>query len=146
VVNKWDLVEDREAMRRELEDQVERHMKFALSAPRVFVSALTGQGVHRLFPLMARLHDDFRRQVGTAELNRVLRDAWQRQPPAVPGKKEAKLLYAVQVKDGPPSFVLYTNFGTSVHFSYLRFLENTLRGAFDFAGVPIRVMIRGRKH
>jgi GTP-binding protein len=146
VVNKWDLVSEREKERRRLEDLLDQHLKFARSAPLLFLSALTGQGVQRLFPLLGQLHASFRRRVATGELNRVLRDAWQRQPPPVAGKREAKLFYALQVQHGPPAFVLYTNFGTGVHFSYLRFLENTLRDAFDLAGVPIRVMIRGRKH
>jgi GTPase len=146
VVNKWDLVANRAQARRDFEDQVEQRLKFAQSAPLAFVSALTGQGVHRLFPLLGSLHAAFRRRVATADLNRVLHEAWARHPPSVAGKKEPKLFYALQVQDGPPVFVLYTNFATGVHFSHLRFLENTLRDAFDFAGVPIRVIIRGRKH
>ena len=112
----------------------------------VFLSALTGTGVHRLFPILVTVHAAFASQVATAELNRVLHEAWQRNPPAVPGKAEPKLFYGVQVQYGPPAFVLHTNFSSGLHFSYQRFLENTLRDAFHLAGVPIRVMIRGRKH
>ena len=75
----------------------------------------------------------------------MLHEAWQRQPPAVPGKREPKLFYAIQVRHGPPMFVLLTNFSTGLHFSYTRYLENSLRDAFGLAGVPIRVMIKGRK-
>ncbi len=146
VVNKWDLVDDRAVGRASFEGQLERQLRFAQSCPVLYLSALTGLGVHHLLPAVRRLGESFRRKVATAELNRVLREAWQRRPPAVPGKREPNLLYALQGRVAPPVFVLFTNFSTGLHFSYQRYLENTLRDAFGFAGVPIRVMIRGRRH
>jgi len=145
VVNKWDLVADRASARAAFEEQVAQQLKFARSAPVAFLSALTGQGVDRLYPLLDTVHQAFGLDAATSELNRVLHDAWRRQPPAVSGKREPKLFYAIQVRRGPPGFVLFTNFSTGLHFSYVRYLENTLREAFGLAGVPIRVMIRGRK-
>jgi GTP-binding protein len=146
VVNKWDLVEGREAARARLEDDVARHMKFAAHAPAVFLSALTGRGVHRLFPVMAALHDARGQSVTTATLNRIIREAWQRNPPSVRGRKEPKFFYASQIQSSPPTFVLFTNLVDELHFSYQRYLDNVLREALGLDGVPVRVMIRGRKN
>jgi GTP-binding protein len=145
VVNKWDLVEQRAEARRRIEDEVARHLKFMRHAPAVFLSAKTGRGVQRLFPVMADLSRAHRLKVGTSDLNRILHDAWQRRPPPVEGRKEPKLYYSSQVRQAPPHFVLFTNLMRQPHFSYQRYLENTLRTALGLDGVPIRVIIKGRK-
>ncbi|MEJ2188431.1 MAG: ribosome biogenesis GTPase Der [Acidobacteriota bacterium] len=145
VVNKWDLVEDREAGRRRLEEQADRHLKFMRHAPRIYLSALTGKGVQRLFPAMSDLDHSFHRRVATTDLNRILGAAWDQRPPPSAGKKAPKLYYCSQVHRAPPHFVLFTNLAAKPHFSYLRYLENVLRDALGLAGVPIRVIIRGRK-
>jgi GTP-binding protein len=145
VVNKWDLVEERAAARSRIEDEVARHLKFMRHAPAVFLSAKTGRGVQRLFPIMADLSQAHRRKVGTSDLNRILHDAWQRRPPPAELRKEPKLYYSSQVRQAPPHFVLFTNLVRQPHFSYQRYLENTLRAALGLDGVPIRVIIKGRK-
>jgi len=145
VFNKWDLVTDREAVRARMEDEVWRKLKFLRHAPRVFLSARTGQGVHRLLPAIRAVHRGMVLDAGTSELNRVLRQAWEHRPPPAKGRREAKLFYAAQVGSVPPRFVLFTNLPAQPHFSYVRHLENTLREAFGLDGVPIRVMIRGRE-
>jgi GTP-binding protein len=144
VVNKWDLVEDRAAARRNIEDEVEQTMAFVRHAPMVFLSALTGRGAHRLFPAMAELHRAHSLRVPSADLNRVVGQAWQAHPPPVSGRREPRLFYCTQVGTSPPRFVLFTNLPGQPHFSYIRHLENTLRSTFGFDGVPIRVMIKGR--
>jgi GTP-binding protein len=146
IVNKWDLIENREVARARLEDQVARSMKFMRHAPMVFLSALTGKGVHKLFPVMAALHTARGQRLSTPDLNRLLRTAWEQRPPSVQGRKEPKFYYATQVHSAPPSFVLFTNLPGKPHFSYLRYLENILRESLGLAGVPIRVMIKGRKN
>lgn len=145
VVNKWDLMENREQARARLEDQADQQLKFMRHAPRVYLSALNGRGVHKLFPAMCAVHDAYRRKSTTTELNRVMRQAWDQRPPPMPGSKAPKLYYCSQVHRAPPRFVLFTNLPRPPHFSYLRYLENVLREAFGLDGIPIRVMIRGRK-
>ncbi len=144
IVSKWDLASDRAAWRDRLLDQVGEQLKFIRHAPVVFTSALTGSGVTRIFPVVKELHRGYRLQVTTGDVNAVLKEAWQANPPSAGGGREAKLFYATQIKTGPPSFVLFTNLTGEVHFSYERYLENTLRTRFELAGVPIRVIIRGR--
>jgi GTP-binding protein len=145
VVNKWDLIDDRERARDRLEDQAARQLKFMRHAPRIYLSALTGKGVHRIFPALQRQHEAFRRRISTSELNSVVRSAWDRRPPPAAGKRGPKLYYCSQVRSGPPNFVLFTNLHKPPHFSYLRYLENVLRETYGLDGVPIRVMIKGRK-
>lgn len=145
VVNKWDLVGDRAAGRDRISDQIARQLKFIRHAPVVYLSALTGQGVHRLFPLMTDLYSAHRRKTSTSDLNRIVKTAWAERPPSMPGRREPKLYYCAQVHQGPPRFVLFTNLTSEPHFSYLRYLENTLRNALSLEGVPIRVMIKGRQ-
>ena len=145
VINKWDLIADRALGREKLEDQAGQHLKFMRDAPRVYLSALDGKGVHRLFPAMQKLHRAYRRRTSTNDLNRIVREAWESRPPAMAGKSAPKLYYCSQVRHSPPNFVLFTNLPKSPHFSYMRYLENVLRKALGLEGVPFRVIIRGRE-
>jgi len=145
VVNKWDLIKDREQGRERIEHQAGQHLKFMRHAPRIYLSALNGKGVHRLFPAMRDLHHAYRLRTSTNDLNRIVRDAWDSRPPAMAGRKAPKLYYCSQVHHSPPHFVLFTNLPKSPHFSYMRYLENVLRNALGLDGVPIRVIIRGRE-
>ena len=145
VVNKWDLAEDRGAWRERLMDEAGRHLKFMRHAPVLFVSALTGRGVTDIIPALGAQGVAFRTKASTSEVNELLRRAWESNPPSTGGRREARLYYATQVGTAPPAFVLFTNLPGEVHFSYQRYLENTLREHFHLAGIPIKVMIRGRK-
>jgi GTP-binding protein len=144
VVNKWDLVTDREEAREELEYQISQQLKFLRQTPRVYLSALTGKGVHRLFPSMLTVHRAHRSRISTSDLNRVVRDAFERNPPSVSGRRAPKLYYSTQVRTGPPKFVLFTNLDRKPHFSWIRYMENVLLDSFGLEGVPFQVMIRGR--
>jgi GTP-binding protein len=145
VVNKWDLIDDRALGRERLEHQAGQHLKFMRHAPRVYLSALDGKGVHRLFPAMQNLHRAYRRRPSTTDLNRIVKEAWESRPPAMAGKKAPRLYYCSQVRHSPPNFVLFTNLPKNPHFSYMRYLENVLRKALGLDGVPFRVIIRGRE-
>jgi GTP-binding protein len=144
VINKWDLVKDRAMGRDRLEDQAGQLLKFMRHSQRIYLSALNGRGVHRLFPAMQNLHSAYRKRTSTTVLNRILSDAWESRPPAMMGKKAPRLYYCSQVRHSPPHFVLFTNLPKTPHFSYMRYLENVLREALGLDGVPFRVIIRGR--
>jgi len=145
VVNKWDLATDRARWRERLEDEAARHLKFMRHAPVVHVSATTGQGLAKILPALVQLGSAFDLETNTSELNALLRKSWRQSPPSAGGKREAKLYYATQVGRRPPAFALFTNLTGEAHFSYVRHLENVLREHYRLAGVPIKVMIRGRK-
>jgi len=145
VVNKWDLVTDRDQAREEMSDQIDQQLKFLRQTPQVFLSALTGKGVHRLFPTMRQVHRAHGAKISTSDLNRVVKDAFNRNPPPSLGKRQPKIYYCTQVHTRPPHFVLFTNLDKKPHFSWTRYMENVLREAFSLEGVPFRVMIRGRK-
>jgi GTP-binding protein len=145
VVNKWDLVTDRGQGREQIEYQARQHLKFMRHSPRVYLSALDGKGVHKLFPAMRSLHQAYRTKTSTTDLNRFMKEAWDSRPPAMAGKKAPRLYYCTQVRHSPPHFVLFTNLQKRPHFSYLRYLENVLRETLGLDGIPIRVIIRGRE-
>jgi GTP-binding protein len=144
VVNKWDLVRDREISRRQIDDQVSQGMKFIRHPLITYISALTGKGVQQLFPMMEVLSASHQLRIAASDLNRVVRQAWDRRPPPAAGRKEPKLYYCSQVHKEPPHFLLFTNLKGQPHFSYIRYLENILRDTFGLEGIPIRVMIKGR--
>jgi GTP-binding protein len=143
--NKWDLVKEggQEAARK-FDDELARQMKFLDYAPVIHISARTGERVPRLLEVIDRVSEGRRRRVPSAELNRFVRDITAANPPASPGRREVRVMYATQVGIAPPTFVFFTNVATTFHFSYERFLVNRLREEFDFQGSPIRIEVRAR--
>ncbi len=144
VVNKWDLPEkDTHTMKRYMEE-IRRRFKYLPFAPVLFVSALNGQRVERIMPAVARVFAEFNRKITTSELNSVLEEALTRHPPPMVRGRRTKVYYATQTLVRPPTFTLFTNSPEDIHFSYERYLQNALREAFGFEGVPIRLRYRGR--
>jgi GTP-binding protein len=145
VVNKADLLaaQGPDAHRRFASTLRER-LKFLRDTPVLFVSALTGGGVAGILPAVLDVGSGFALRVGTGELNRVLRAAWDHHPPPA-GRRQLRLLYATQVGSRPPRFSLFVNGPATLHFSYLRYLENSVREAFPLAGVPIRFIMKGKQ-
>jgi len=135
VANKWDLVEEKDRVYRLLKEEVETFV----GASVVRTSAITGTGVAKLPRGLLALHERWSRRVPTAEVNRVLQDAQGERP--APGGTRYR--YGTQVSAGPPSFVLFG--GAEPEASYRRFLENRLRRAFGFEGVPIRLRFRRKQ-
>ena len=145
VVNKWDALDKDERTLGKFVETIRDKARFHDYAPIEFVSALTGQRVQKLLPLAAKVFDRASARIGTSELNEVLIKAFQRhQPPSHQGKP-AKLFYATQVRVRPPSFVMFLDHPEALDLSYQRFLENRLREAFEFEGVPLRLRLRKRK-
>lgn len=145
VINKADLLPgNTPGERARVVERVLERLKFLKDTPVQIVSAATGEGVSGVLPLVWKVGEAFRRRVGTGELNRVLRRAWERHPPPG-GRRPVKLFYATQVGSAPPRFAIFCTSAESIHFSYLRYLENTVREAFSFPGVPIRFIMRGKQ-
>ena len=142
VVNKWDLIEkDGKTMDRMRED-IRRDLSYMPYAPILFISALTGQRVGRLFELINYVNDQAAMRITTGTLNSVLADAQTRvQPPTDKGRRQ-KIYYMTQVGVKPPHFVIFCNDKKLFHFSYQRYLENQLRSVFGLEGTPIVLTIR----
>jgi len=145
VVNKWDLIEkDNKTMNRFIKD-IESELKYMSYAPTLFISALTGQRIHKLFGMIKVVSENNSRRVSTGLLNDVLIEAMAvNQPPAEKGRP-LKIYYITQVSVKPPTFVLFVNDSELLHFSYKRYIENQLRQAFGFDGTPIYFIARNRK-
>ena len=142
VVNKWDAVEKDDKTMDRMREDIRRDLSFMTYAPIVFISALTGQRVSRLFELINYVNDQASMRITTGMLNSVLADAQTRvQPPTDKGRR-LKIYYMTQVGIKPPHFVVFCNDKKLFHFSYRRYLENQIRSVFGLEGTPIIMTIR----
>ena len=142
VVNKWDLVEkDGKTMDR-MREEIRRDLGYMTYAPILFISAMTGQRVDRLFELIQYVNNQAATRITTGMLNSVLADAQTRvQPPTDKGRR-LKIYYMTQAGVKPPHFICFCNDARLFHFSYQRYLENQIRTVFGLEGTPIRMTIR----
>lgn len=146
VANKWDLMKGRESdFVKTFDAAVRDQLKFLDYAPLLHISAATGERTPKLLQTIDRVAASRRQRVRTSELNPVVERISVEHPPASPGRRHVRILYAVQSSVAPPTFVFFTNVATEFHFSYQRFLENRLRDAFGFEGTPIRLQVRARR-
>jgi GTP-binding protein len=145
-VNKWDLVKGRgQDFVKKFDDRLRFQLKFLEYAPIVHISALTGDRTPKLLEAVDRVAAARTHRVPTAELNRFLEAVTASHPPVSRTRREVRILYGAQTGVAPPSFVLFTNVASELHFSYERFLVNRLREAFGFEGSPIRLSVRRRE-
>lgn len=144
-VNKWDLIEKNDKTMREFTDRIRSTLSFMPYAEFLFISAATGQRMHRLFEMIDMVRSSQTLRIRTGVLNEIITEATvMQQPPSDKGHR-LKIFYATQVAVKPPTFVLFVNDKELMHFSYQRFLENQIREAFGFRGTMIRFFIRERK-
>jgi GTP-binding protein len=162
VVNKWDLMisgqkksgrptkaermreTKRPGDRDAYEERLRYELKFLSYAPIVFISAETGKGAEKIFPLLEEVAAERRKRVTTSEMNRFLEHV-DFERASVPMRQRVKILYMTQASVAPPTFVLFTNRAVKLHFAYQRFLENQIRAAFGFMGTPIWIKNRARE-
>ena len=144
VVNKWDLIEKETNTMSNFRLDVQDGLSYMLYAPILFISALTGQRVDKIFEMAKYVQNQNSMRISTGMLNDVINDATSRvQPPSDKGRR-LKIFYITQASVKPPTFVLFVNDKKLAHFSYIRYLENQLRNTFGFEGTPIRFIIRER--
>jgi GTP-binding protein len=161
VVNKWDLVisgavkagrpskamrmreSKRPGDRDAYEERLRHDLKFLNYAPIVFISAKSGKGTEKIFPLLEQVATERRKRIPTSAMNRFI-ETVDFERASVPMKSRVKILYMTQASVAPPTFVLFTNRAVKLHFSYQRFLENQIRQAFGFLGTPIWIKNRAR--
>jgi GTP-binding protein len=149
--NKWDLmkpppgVEQPEDAAKIFDENLRYQLKFLDYAPILHISATTGERTPKLLEMVERVAAAARTRVPTGELNRFIEKITTASPPVTSSKRNVRVKYASQVSVAPPTFMLFANTDTKLHFSYERFLENRLRESYDFFGNPIRIQVRGRR-
>ncbi len=143
--NKWDLVDDRNGAMGILRDRLETSLSQARGVPVITLSALTGQGVDKLMPVVTKIYERWQVRISTAALNRWLGDMTESHPPPL-GKhgRRIRLRYMTQAKSRPPTFIIFSNLADDLPESYARYLQNGLREHFDLPGVPLRILLRKR--
>lgn len=145
VVNKWDLVEKDSKTSLKYTDDIRRELAFMQYAPILYASALTHQRINRLADLVKYVSEQQHMRVSTSVLNELVEDAQLTNPAPAKSGRPLKIYYMTQASVQPPTFVLFVNDPSLVHFSYTRYLENRLRETFGFEGTPIRLVLRGKK-
>ena len=144
-VNKWDLTKGRgHEFAKTFDDELRRQLKFLEYAPVLHISATTGERTSKVLETIDKVSEARKKRIPTAELNRFVAAVTAVHPPASPGRREVRVLYAAQIGVAPPTFVFFTNVATEFHFSYERFLVNRLRESFGLIGTPIRIQVRKR--
>jgi GTP-binding protein len=144
VVNKWDLVEKDNSSIGIYVNKIRDGLKFLQFAPIIFVSALTGQRVTRIFDLIETTFAEFTRRIPTAELNEKVEAYVRENPPPMFRNRPNKIVYATQASVKPPTFVFFVREPKAIHFSYERYMANRIREGLGFASVPIRLFFRKR--
>src|SRR5438270_6520388 len=163
LVNKWDLVGGTSATdgdkprtraarlqdskrvgdRAAYEQRLRYALKFLSYAPVLFISAASGKGTDKIFPVLEQVAAERRKRITTGEMNRFLKHV-DFDRASVPMRQRVRILYLTQANVAPPTFILFTDRKVKLHFSYERFLENQIRRAFGFVGTPIWIKVRAR--
>ena len=145
VANKWDLMKEPRKSFPEFEEQVRNKFRFLEFAPLLTVSAKTGHGLNKLLSSIGKVYREYSKNIATSKLNDCFERAIMKNPMSSYRGKFLKLMYTTQVKSCPPTFRCFVNFPQGVHFSYKRYLTNSLRKVFGFSGTPVRLLFSGRK-
>lgn len=144
VVNKWDLIENKDAKMKEFKEKIRANFQFMPYAPIVFLSAKTKKRIHTLMPEVLKVYENSKREIKTNVLNDVILDAYNLNiPPSYKGKR-LKIYFSSQVSTNPPTFNIQVNSKGLIHFSYERYLENKIRESFDFEGTPIVLQFKNK--
>ena len=144
VMNKWDLIEKDTNTINKFEDKLKVDLSFMDYFKSVYVSAKTGQRAEKILKVAETVYENANRRISTGTLNDLILDAVRTNEPASYNGRRLKVYYCSQPSVCPPTFVLFVNDETLLHFSYKRYLENVLRRSFDFSGTPIRIVTRNR--
>jgi GTP-binding protein len=145
VVNKWDLVQKDTQTMEEYKERIRREMQTLDYVPTLFISALTGQRVTRIFQTIGEVISEHRKRITTGELNNWLQEAIESYPPPLYRNRRVKLFYISQVSTAPPTFILFVNDPQSLAEPYQRYLLRRLREKYGFTGIPLRLYLRKRK-
>lgn len=145
LVNKWDAIPKDTYTMDDFTRHVRQELNFMDFVPVLFISAKTGKRVDKVIPMALRVQEERLVHISTSQLNRILRNAQEIHPAPSRAGRHLKIYYGTQVRNDPPTFLLYVNDPKLAHFTYMRFLENRIREAYSFLGTPIRIVMRARR-
>ena len=144
VLNKWDLIDKDDKTINTYTKKLEEELKFMDYFVPLFISAKSGQRTNKIMPLVETVYENSSKRIKTGVLNEIIQNAINmKQPPSKNGQR-LKIFYSTQASINPPNFVIFVNDKSLMHFSYLRYLENTIRSAIDFKGTPIQLTLKNR--
>lgn len=144
VMNKWDLIEKDTGTINKFEEKLKADLKFMDYYRSVYISAKTGRRAEKVLQIAREVYANANRRIPTGTLNDLILGAVRTNEPASVNGRRLKIYYCSQPSVCPPTFVLFVNDENLMHFSYKRYLENVIRGAFDFSGTPVRIVLRPR--
>ena len=125
--------------------KISQELNFMDYVPMVFISALTGQRVDQVLPTALQVQEERMVRLSTSQINKTLRQAQDQHPAPSKAGRILKIFYGTQVRTDPPTFLIFVNDPTLIHFTYKRFLENRFREAYGFLGTPIRLVFKKRQ-
>ncbi|MFA9398060.1 MAG: ribosome biogenesis GTPase Der [Clostridiaceae bacterium] len=144
IVNKWDLIEKDTKTMEKYKESLKAGLSFMSYAPFLFISAKTGRRVQKVLEMSKECYMNYSKRITTGVLNEVVNQAVMMNEPPISSGKRLRVYYGTQVATKPPTFILFVNDSSAIHFSYARYLENRIRDSFDFSGTGIRVIFRER--
>ncbi len=145
LVNKWDAVEKDSETMQQYTRHIREELNFIDYVPVLFISARTGQRVEQVLPLALKVQEERLARLTTAQLNRIIQNAQDRHAATSSSGRSLRMYYGTQVRSDPPTFMIYVNDPKLAHFSYIRYLENSIRKEYAFTGTPIRIVLKPRR-
>ncbi|MDO8753585.1 MAG: ribosome biogenesis GTPase Der [Anaerolineales bacterium] len=145
LVNKWDALEKDNDSMDDFTAKIRRDLNFMDYVPILFISAKTGQRVDQVLPMALRVQEERLARLTTSTINSIIHKAQDLHPHPTHAGRALKMFYGTQVRSDPPTFMIYVNEPSLMHFSYLRYIENQIRAEYNFLGTPIRIVTKGRR-
>jgi GTP-binding protein len=145
LVNKWDAIEKDNHTMEEYTKKIQDELNFMDYVPILFVSCKNGQRVEQVLPMALRVQEERLARLTTSKINQIIHSAQDAHPHPSHAGRVVKMYYGTQVRSDPPTFMIYVNEPSLVHFSYIRYIENKIREEYGFVGTPIRIVTKGRR-
>ena len=143
LVNKWDVAKEN-TDKKKVKDEIRTKLSFIYYAPIHFISATENIGINEIYSLIEEVYSNYNYRIPTGILNEIIGEAVAKNPPPTRSSQVAKLYYVTQGSVAPPNFIVFVNDTELIHFSYLRYIENTIRQKYDFTGTPLLMNLRRR--
>ena len=145
IMNKWDLVEKNDRTILKYQKDLDEKLKFMNYFKTLYISALTGKRFNEIMPEVEKVMENTSRRIPTGALNEILQNAMVANEPPYRKGRRLKIKYITQADTNPPTFVIFVNDASLMHYSYLRYLENYIRGTVDFSGTPIKIILKSKE-